>query len=371
VRSICADSALTPSKPAILPSSTITGHERHSIAGEDPQQERLFAYLAGFGPDFRDLQGMTPISGGQSNPTYLLDAPSRRYVLRRKPYGRLLSSAHAIDREFRVLRALEKSAVPVPKPLLYCADPGVIGSEFYVMDFVAGRTFWDPMLSDLSPVQRASIYQDMNRVLALLHQVEPTSIGLGDYGRGTNYFERQIRRWSEQYRASATGPRADMERLMAWLPANVPSGVGEAVSLVHGDFRLDNLIFDDAGRVVALLDWELSTLGHPIADLAYQCAQWRLPTGPMRGLKGVEREELGIPSESEYIERYCRRRGLPGISCWHFYLAFSLFRLASICQGVYRRGLEGNASDPLALEFGRRTAVIAAEAVAILTQAGA
>lgn len=334
---------------------------------DDLPHARLQAYLETQLDDFRGLKKVTKCSGGQSNPTYLLTTEWNRYVLRRKPLGHLLPSAHVVDREFRVLKALHSSPVPVPRPFLYCADQSVIGSEFYLMEFVDGRGFWDPTLPEVDPRTRAAMYDDMNRVLASLHQLDPNAIGLADYGRPGRYFERQIRRWTEQYRASETEQRTDMERLIDWLPASLPPDDGQ-VSLVHGDFRLDNMIFDDSGRVIALLDWELSTLGHPFADVAYQCAQWHLPAGLLRGLKGVDRKPLGIPSDEEYVESYCRRRGLAGIPNWHFYLAFSLFRLAAICQGVYRRALDGNASDPSATGFGDRTRVIAAHAVELLPE---
>jgi aminoglycoside phosphotransferase (APT) family kinase protein len=321
----------------------------------------------------RDVGGLTEIErlpGGQSNPTYLLATQSTRYVLRCKPAGQLLPSAHALDREFRILTALCGSPVPVPPPLLYCADPAVIGSEFYVMAYVDGCIFWDPALPGVGAAIRPRIYDEMNRVLAALHQLNPAGLGLGDYGRAGGYFVRQIRRWTGQYRASETDLRPDIERLIAWLPCSIPPDDGQA-GVVHGDFRLDNIIFDESGHVLALLDWELSTLGHPFADLAYQCAQWRLPAGSLRGLNGVNRAALGIPSEDAYVATYLERRGLPGsIPSWEFYLVLSLFRLAAICQGVYRRGLTGNASSEAALSFGSKVDVIAGEAVAILASAG-
>lgn len=325
----------------------------------------LAEHIAGFGR-LREIQRF---SGGQSNPTYLLTADSSRYVLRRKPPGQLLKSAHAVDREFRVLRALgnsDVSAVPIARALHFCADDTVIGSAFYIMEYVPGRVFWNPELPEVDTTTRATMYDEMNRVLVEVHRVDANGVGLSDFGPPANYFERQIRRWTEQYRACETQRRPDVDRLIEWLPKSLPADDGQ-VSLVHGDFRLDNMLFDDSGRVVALLDWELSTLGHPYADLAYQCAQWRLPAG-LRGLEGIDRRLLGIPTESEYLAAYCRRRGLPTIPGWHFYLALSLFRLAAICQGVYRRGLDGNASGSAALEFGEKIAVIAAHAVEILAE---
>jgi aminoglycoside phosphotransferase (APT) family kinase protein len=320
-----------------------------------------------------DVGGLTEIEkfpDGQSNPTYRLATPSRQYILRRRPAGQLLPSAHAVDREFRVLTALRESPVPVPQPLLYCADPAVIGSEFYIMAYVEGRVFWDPALPEVADSIRARIYDEMNRVLAVLHRLMPEEVGLGDYGRATGYFARQIRRWTDQYRAAETDRRPDVERLIAWLPDSIPPDDGQA-AVVHGDFRLDNMIFDNSGRILALLDWELSTLGHPYADLAYQCAQWRLPAGALRGLKVLDRTALGIPTEDAYVAAYLDRRGLSGrIPRWEFYLTLSLFRLAAICQGVYRRGLEGNASSEAALGFGEKVDVIAGEAVAIMAVLG-
>jgi aminoglycoside phosphotransferase (APT) family kinase protein len=304
---------------------------------------------------------------GQSNPTFLVVTDVGRYVLRAKPAGRLLKSAHAIDREFQVLNALHGTTVPVPKPIHYCSDESAIGSEFYVMEYVQGDVFWNPELPELRPVTRSIMYDEMNRVLAALHGIDVAAVGLADFGKPGGYFERQINRWTAQYRASETEPRTDLERLIEWLPANLPEDDGQ-VSLVHGDFRLDNMVFDPAGRILAVLDWELSTLGHPYADLAYQCAQWRLPAGDLRGLKGVDRGALGIPTETDYVAAYLRRRGLPpAIPGWTFYLVVSLFRLAAICQGVYRRGLDGNASSTVALGFGPKVDVIAREAVAILS----
>jgi aminoglycoside phosphotransferase (APT) family kinase protein len=327
--------------------------------------ETLGRYLAAQIGGFGALLSVRKFDGGQSNPTYLLTTKSGRYVLRCKPAGTLLKSAHAIDREYRVLEALASSEVPVPKARHFCADANVIGTVFYVMDFVDGRVFWDPQLPEVDAETRRRIYDEMNRVLVALHRVDFTTRGLLEFGRQGGYFDRQIRRWTEQYRATETVARPDVERLIEWLPAHQPADDGR-VSLVHGDFRLDNMLFDGSGRVVAVLDWELSTLGHPCADLAYQCAQWRLPTGPMRGLKGIDRSALNIPTEAAYVARYCQRMELTEIRNWEFCLVLSLFRLASICQGVYRRGMDGNASNATALEFGERTRVIAAAAVEIL-----
>jgi len=321
----------------------------------------LEAHLDGFcGP-----LTATKFPSGQSNPTFLLEAPSGKYVLRRKPRGQLLKSAHAVDREFRVISALQGSDVPVPRPHLLCADDSVIGTMFFVMDYCAGRNFQDPLVPEVGTADRAAIYDDMNRVLAALHSVDIDAAGLADFGRPGNYFERQIARWTQQYRASETETIAAMDALINWLAVNTPADDGR-IALVHGDYRIDNMIFDAAApRMIAVLDWELSTLGHPFADLGYQCMQWRMPTGPVgRGLDGVDRAALGIPSEDDYVARYCQRMGIAAIPNWPFYLAFAFFRLAAIIQGVKKRGLEGNASNPeRAAELGTIVPVLAEKAV--------
>ena len=310
--------------------------------------ERLAHYLAAHLPGFAGQLTAEKFSGGQSNPTYRLDTPQRSYVLRRKPPGVLLPSAHQVEREYAVMRALEGSSVPTPRARLLCGDPAVIGSVFLVMDFVDGRIFWDPALPQLAPTDRAGVYGAMNAALAALHSVDPAAVGLSGYGRGGDYFARQLARWTRQYRASATEPDAVMDRLVAWLDRNLPADDGR-VSLVHGDYRIDNMIFAaDQPRLLALLDWELSTLGHPFADLAYQCMQWRLPNeGAFRGLAGIARgPETGLPTEASYVADYCRRMGLQDVPHWPFFLAFSFFRLAAILQGVVRRAADGNASNP-------------------------
>jgi aminoglycoside phosphotransferase (APT) family kinase protein len=311
-------------------------------------QERLARYLEAEIPGFSDLLSIEKFQSGQSNPTYLLTAASGRYVLRAKPSGQLLKSAHQVDREFRVMKALAGTAVPVPATLHLSPEDSPIGRMFYVMNFVEGRIFWNPALPDVSgDDERGAVYDAMSRTLATLHEVDIEAAGLADFGRPGNYFERQLARWTSQYRASETRPIAAMEQLIAWLGTHMPADDGR-ISLVHGDFRLDNLIFaHDRPQVLAVLDWELSTLGHPFADIAYQCMQWRLPhASGFRGLGGIDRAALGLPSEQAYVADYCRRRGLSGIGDWTFFLAFSFFRLAAICQGVYRRALDGNASNP-------------------------
>ncbi|MEZ5841095.1 MAG: phosphotransferase family protein [Hyphomicrobiales bacterium] len=304
---------------------------------------------------------------GQSNPTYQLHTPHADYVLRRKPPGLLLKSAHAIEREFRVMSALGKTGVPVPKTYALCEDENVIGSAFFVMGYVPGRHFEDPRLPDLDNEARGAVYDDINRVLAALHSVDVAAVGLSDFGRPGNYFARQVKRWSEQYRASETDAVPDMDALIAWLPGATPADDGR-VSIVHGDYRIDNMIFSPSSpRIDALIDWELSTLGHPLADLSHQCMQWRLPVGPVgRGLGGVDRAAIGIPDEEDYLARYAARTGLAHLDDWPFALAFAFFRFAAILQGVKKRALDGNASNP---EFGLALAemipLLAAEGAAI------
>lgn len=303
---------------------------------------------------FRGPLTATKFATGQSNPTFKLTAPSGAYVLRRKPPGQLLKSAHAVDREFRVQDALANTDVPVTRMHALCEDDSVTGAMFYVMDFVAGRTFVDPRLPDLGADERSALFDDMNRVLAAIHSVDLEETGLSDYGPQGNYYRRQIDRWTKQYRASETARIAEMDSLIDWLHAHLPEDDGR-VTLVHGDYRIDNLLFaPDQPKCLAVLDWELSTLGHPFADLASVIMQWGLPPGEAgRGLAGVDRGPLGIPEDQAFIEAYCERMGLPGIDRFGFYLAFCYFRMASILQGVKRRALDGNASNPeKALELG-------------------
>ena len=329
----------------------------------------MSAHVAGFGGPLSARKFAT----GQSNPTFLIKAASGNYVLRRKPPGQLLKSAHAVEREFRVMRALAETDVPVPRALALCEDAGVIGSAFYIMAHVEGRIFWDPALPELTREERAAVYDEMNRVLAALHWLDPAALGLADFGRPGNYFGRQLARWSEQYRASETGAVADMDTLMLWLDAHEPDD-DSRVAIVHGDYRIDNFIFaKDAPRLIAVLDWELSTLGHPLADLAYQCMHWRLPhEGAFRGLAGVDRAALGIPDEDEYVGRYCERLALGPIPHWTFYLAFSFFRLAAILQGVKKRALDGNASNPeRAHQMDAAVPVLARMAMALIHETSA
>jgi aminoglycoside phosphotransferase (APT) family kinase protein len=306
----------------------------------------LDAWLGAHVEGYRGPSSAKKFPSGQSNPTYLIETANGRYVLRRKPPGKLLRSAHMIEREFRVLKALEGTGFPAPRVLALCEDDGVIGTAFYLMCFVDGRILWNPALPELKREDRRPIYDAMNEALARLHAIDAAAAGLADYGKPGSYFSRQLQRWSEQYRASETEKIDDMDRLIVWLGQNVPPDDGR-VALVHGDWRIDNMIFDPhAPRLLAVLDWELSTLGHPFADLAYQCMHWRLPNAGSNGLGGVDRAAQGIPTEAEYVAAYCRRAGLDGVPGWTFLIAFSLFRYAAIAQGVYKRSLDGNASNP-------------------------
>ncbi len=328
---------------------------------------RLQAYLSERIADFGRIQACSKFAGGQSNPTYLLSTDSRQYVLRRKPPGVLLKSAHAVDREFRVIEALGNTAVPVPLVYCLCGDESVIGSMFYVMEFVQGRIFWDGALADQTPEQRGAMYEAMVQVLAAMHSVDLGPIGLSDYGRPGNYFARQISRWSEQYQTTATEANPAMDRLIEWLSHNLPADDGQ-VALNHGDYRIDNLVFHPTEpRVLAVLDWELSTLGHPWADLAYQCMQWRLPVdAAIPGLGGLDRAALGIPSEAAYVARYCELRGIGEIPNWDFYIVFSFFRLSAILQGIKKRALDGNASSQKATAYGNLARPISEMAAALL-----
>jgi aminoglycoside phosphotransferase (APT) family kinase protein len=320
----------------------------------------LSAYLERHVEGFRGPATSSKFKGGQSNPTYLIEAASGRYVLRRKPPGKLLSSAHAVDREFRVLQALYGCAVPVAAPLHLCADPSVIGSMFYLMEYVDGRIFWDPSLPGLTTAERGAYFETIIATLAALHTVDVASVGLADYGKPGNYFSRQIARWSEQYRNSATGSIAAMDALIERLPARSLDDDG-TVALVHGDYRIDNLMFHPTEpRVIAVVDWELSTLGQPLADLGYFCMALRLPRNPaLPGLAGLDRAALGIPDEATILRRYSELTGRRIPDDWPFVLAFSFFRLAAIAQGVAKRATQGNASNEQAVQAGRMTAMLA------------
>jgi len=316
---------------------------------------RLTAWMQGRIAGFSGPIDVQQFAGGQSNPTFLVQSPSCRYVLRRKPPGKLLPSAHAVEREFRVLAAL-KDIVPVARVHALCEDSEVIGSAFYVMDYVEGRIFWDALLPEVAAQERRAIYREMVRVLAALHSVDYASAGLSDYGKPGHYVARQVARWSEQYRASETEKIDAIERLIEWLPKHIPAD--EQTAVVHGDFRLDNTIFHPTEpRILAVLDWELSTLGHPLVDLAYYCMRYHLPVAEFRGLGGVDVRTYLIPTETECVADYCDLRGIAPVppKDWVYYSAFCMFRMAAILQGVLARALQGNASSDTALQAGRRT----------------
>ncbi len=364
--------------------------DQQSFTGTRPVSDQhavdltaLTAWMQVQVPGFEGPLQVEMFKGGQSNPTYKLITPATAYVMRAKPgpVAKLLPSAHAIEREFRVMSALQGTGVPVAKMLALCEDESVIGRAFYIMECVNGRVMWDQSLPDLDKSQRAAVYDEMNRVLAALHKVNPSAIGLDGYGKPGNYFERQIGRWSKQYVASInhspgrpnndsipsgglaqpgsgalTQPIAEMDKLMDWLPQNIPAMARDEslVSVVHGDFRLDNLMFHPTEpRVLAVLDWELSTLGHPLADFSYHCMAWHIPPGAFRGIGGLDVAALGIPLEADYIARYCERTGFATPTQlqadWNFYLAYNLFRLAAILQGIAKRVEMGTASSAQAV----------------------
>jgi len=339
------DSAANPGATVVAPV--------HAI---DPNG--LAAYLRKHVAPFSGELAIEQFHGGQSNPTYRITAGDRRYVLRRKPPGPLLPSAHAVDREFRVMTALGGTDVPVPKMNAFCEDPSVIGTAFYLMEYIEGRILWDPTLPGMTRGERAAHYDELNRVIAALHRVDVGAVGLADYGKPGNYVERQVARWSRQYQAAGGERIPAMDRLIEWLPRHVPSA--DETAIVHGDYRIDNVIFHASEpRVLAVLDWELSTLGHPLSDFAYQVMAWRLAPQQFRGLKGFDLKELGIPTEEEYIALYCRRTGRVAIPGWEIYLIFNMFRIAAILHGVLARALQGNASSRNAIEQGSRARLVA------------
>ena len=321
----------------------------------------LQAYLQDRLEGFNGPLTVEQFKGGQSNPTYKLITPQHSYVMRSKPgpAAKLLPSAHAVEREFTVMSALHGTDVPVPKMHLLCEDESVIGRAFYVMEFMQGRVFWDQSLPDIAQADRAAYYDEMNRVIAALHNVDVNKAGLASYGKPGNYFERSIGRWTKQYLASITDPIDAMDQLMAWLPANIPASArdGAQVSVVHGDYRLDNLMFHATEpRVIAVLDWELSTTGHPLADFSYHCMSWHIEPGQFRGVGGLDLVALGIPDEKSYVRRYCERTGRPDadvvMADWNFYLAYNMFRLAGILQGIAKRVEMGTASSAQARQAG-------------------
>jgi len=338
---------------------------QEKFSGTQPVREahkfstaRLEAYLRDHVEGFSGSLEVEQFKGGQSNPTYRLSAGGKKYVLRRKPPGQLLPSAHAVDREYKVITALAKADVPVPRTYCLCTDEDVVGTWFYVMECVEGRIFWESQLPGLAPAERGAIYDAMNDVIARIHTADYVAIGLGDFGKPGNYFERQIARWSKQYKASETETIEAMDNLITWLPAHIPPG--DDVSVVHGDYRLDNMIFHPTEpRVLAVLDWELSTLGNPLGDFSYHLMPWRLAPDVFRGFAGVDLAGLGIPSEQEYVAAYCRRTGRDGIPNLDFYMAYNMFRLAGIAQGIMGRVRDGTAASKHAIETGKLARPIA------------
>lgn len=314
-------------------------------------EDSLRAYMQENVEGFEGPLTISQFEGGQSNPTFLLHTPAQDYVMRKKPPGVLLPSAHAVDREFKIMSALQSTDVPVAKTYALCEDSDVIGTPFYIMEKVEGRIFREPELPGMEPAERAAIYDAMNDTMAKMHNVDIDAVGLADFGKQGNYFERQIGRWTKQYRASETEVVPTMEKLIEWLPANMPTNLENTIC--HGDYRLENMIIHPTKpEVVAILDWELCTLGHPLADLAYNCMPYQFMHPTSGGLVTTNYQESGIPSEEAYLEAYCKRTGRDGIENWPFYMAFSFFRLAAIVQGVYKRGLDGNASSERAKTYG-------------------
>ena len=329
--------------------------------------EKLSDYLTQQLDEFTGIKKSKKFNTGQSNPTYLLETAEKKYVLRKKPPGELLPSAHAVDREYRIIKALEETKVPVPRTVFLCNDESIIGTIFYVMEFVDGRIFWDPTLPEIDENKRMKVYEETVRIMAELHKIDVEKAGLLDFGKPGNYFERQVGRWIKQYRAAETESYPEVETLIAWLEKTMPDDDG-LISIVHGDYRLYNMIFDHREeRMLALLDWELSTIGHPYADLAYQCMNWYIPQiGITPGLAGINLQKLGIPSEEDYVSNYCSKMGINSIPNWSFYLAFGFFRLAGIAQGVYKRSIQGNASADNAKELGAAVPILGKIALSIV-----
>jgi aminoglycoside phosphotransferase (APT) family kinase protein len=336
--------------------------------------DKLASYLAGNIAGFSGSLTIRQFRGGQSNPTYLLETPQRRYVLRRKPPGKLLPSAHAVDREFRIISALWRQGFPVPEPFVYCADDSIAGTAFYVMSFADGRVFWDPEMPRSNPAERAAVYDSMNATLARLHVFDPAAIGLGDFGRGEGYVARQVERWSKQYRASETESIPDMDALIDWLPHNVPPQ--QAVRIVHGDYRLDNtVVAHDRPEIIAVLDWELSTLGDPLADFSYHLMQWHMPHSESRAGTGslaqIDLKALGLPPLSDYVDRYVARTGLDPRPHLPAYLAYNFFRIAAILQGIIGRVRDGTATSDHAPAKAAMIRPLAATAWRFAQEAGA
>ena len=329
--------------------------------------EKLSDYLTQQLDEFTGIKKSKKFNTGQSNPTYLIETAEKKYVLRKKPPGELLPSAHAVDREYRIIKALEETKVPVPRTVFLCNDESIIGTIFYVMEFVDGRIFWDPTLPEIDENKRMKVYEETVRIMAELHKIDVEKAGLLDFGKPGNYFERQVGRWIKQYRAAETENYPEVETLIAWLEKTMPDDDG-LISIVHGDYRLYNMIFDhEEESMLALLDWELSTIGHPYADLAYQCMNWYIPQiGITPGLAGINLQKLGIPSEDDYVSNYCSKMGINSIPNWSFYLAFGFFRLAGIAQGVYKRSIQGNASADNAKELGAAVPILGKIALSIV-----
>ncbi len=336
--------------------------------------DRLSAWLEKAVPEFKGPLAARQFKGGQSNPTYMIEAASGRYVLRRKPPGKLLPSAHAVDREFKVLSALHGAGFPVARPLILCDDDAVVGTMFYLMDFIEGRVYWVPELPGCDPQERSAIYDAMNATIAQLHTIDYEAVGLGDFGKPAGYVTRQIKRWSQQYRASETREIAEMEKLIEWLPGATPPDAG--ASIVHGDFRLDNMILaKDEPKVLAVLDWELATLGDPIGDFTYHLMQWHMPKSRFGSGTGslvdVDLASLGIPSLDDYVARYCERTGRDGIANLDFYFAYNFFRLAAILQGIIGRVRDGTATNENAADMERQVLPLAQTAWGFAERAGA
>ena len=330
-------------------SASTSGAPQPAFSAE--QLDALAHYLRTHVSQFSGLPVVKPLTGGQSNPTYLLEAGGQNYVLRKKPPGKLLNSAHAIEREYRIISALRDSSVPVPHVYALCEDASIIGSPFYIMAFVQGRTFLDPSLPGMPAEQRSAIYAELNRVICMLHKVDYAACGLEDFGKPANYLGRQLTRWTRQYRESETEKIPAMEQLIAWLPQNLP--LTEETSIVHGDFRIDNMIFHPTEpRILAVLDWELSTLGNPLVDFAYHCMTWRVTPEEFRGLSGHDLATLGIPAEDDYVRKYCQQTGRENIPHWNYYIVFNMFRMAAILQGILWRAKNGNAASPEAEKTG-------------------
>ncbi|MEZ5894138.1 MAG: phosphotransferase family protein [Parvularculaceae bacterium] len=352
-----------------------TAQEDFTGLGDTPEhlkfdEAALDAYMRANVEGYAGPLTVGKFKGGQSNPTYLITTPKKKYVLRRKPPGKLLPSAHAVEREYKVMTALGREGFPVPKTYALCEDPDVIGTAFFIMDFVEGRIFWDASLPDVAKEKRAPLFNALIDTLADLHTIDYEKIGLGDYGKPGNYFARQIERWSKQYDAAQTEPIEEMNNLMKWLPTAIPTD--DATSIVHGDYRFDNAIMHPSEpKVLAVLDWELSTLGHPLADFTYFLMVWHMPKTVRGGLLGVDLAAAGIPSLDDAVARYCARTGRDGVSDINFCLAYNMFRLGSIAQGVYARALAGNASSSKGLELGAQVRPLAVLAWSYAQKAGA